>query len=473
MTLNSSGPISFGGSTTGQSINLELGVSATALASINSTSFRTLAGVASGQISLSNFYGKSNASYWMSKLDYPALSLSINISGSNIYWFSVDNGANTLGITTVIPVAGGSSIAMKNITQSTNNWGFPITDYKTNKAAMYSSNTGNAYSSFGAVNTYSNIGITAFNPSTGALVAQKNSQGTATPAGVLQHPTSNSFYVFCNFITGIYCCTIYPYAVKFDSTLSTINYVLQGNNYVSGLVRDATVSTDGTLWWTNNGSNQFGKITSTTATLYGLNYAQNGCCLNYLKTNTNYILYGFVDNNAHAGYAIIDVSTGTPTRNYQTSISSTGLNNQVISDSSGNIYLISFVSTSIGLYICKFNSSNVLQWARQFTVTGLSLAEYWLATDTNGTNLIITCNIGSSYYPIILNLPTDGSKTGSYSVGGNTLVYQTASITQITPTTYITITGGSTSVTSYSTTATATKSYTTTTRSQTITTVAI
>lgn len=60
MTLNASGPISLGGSTTGQSINLELGVSATALASINSSSFRTLAGVASGQISLSNFYGKSN-----------------------------------------------------------------------------------------------------------------------------------------------------------------------------------------------------------------------------------------------------------------------------------------------------------------------------------------------------------------------------------------------------------------------------
>lgn len=61
MTLNASGPLSFGGGTTGQSINLELGVSATATASINSTSFRTLAGVASGQISVSNFYGKSNS----------------------------------------------------------------------------------------------------------------------------------------------------------------------------------------------------------------------------------------------------------------------------------------------------------------------------------------------------------------------------------------------------------------------------
>ena len=65
MALNSSGPLSFGGATTGQSINLELGVSATATASINSTSFRTLAGVPSGQISVSNFYGKSNSIGWI------------------------------------------------------------------------------------------------------------------------------------------------------------------------------------------------------------------------------------------------------------------------------------------------------------------------------------------------------------------------------------------------------------------------
>ncbi len=64
MALNNSGPISFGGATVGQSINLELGVSATATASINSAAFRGLAGVPSGQISLSNFYGKSSNSYW-------------------------------------------------------------------------------------------------------------------------------------------------------------------------------------------------------------------------------------------------------------------------------------------------------------------------------------------------------------------------------------------------------------------------
>lgn len=61
MALNTSGPISLAGSTTGQSIAVELGVSATAQISLNCTNVRTLAGVASGAITMpTNFYGKSS-----------------------------------------------------------------------------------------------------------------------------------------------------------------------------------------------------------------------------------------------------------------------------------------------------------------------------------------------------------------------------------------------------------------------------
>lgn len=54
MTLPVSGAISF------NNINVELGVSGTTQASLGQSSYRTLAGVASGTISMSNFYGKSN-----------------------------------------------------------------------------------------------------------------------------------------------------------------------------------------------------------------------------------------------------------------------------------------------------------------------------------------------------------------------------------------------------------------------------
>lgn len=55
MTLPASGAISF------NNINVELGVSGTTQASLGQASYRTLAGVASGAISMSNFYGKANA----------------------------------------------------------------------------------------------------------------------------------------------------------------------------------------------------------------------------------------------------------------------------------------------------------------------------------------------------------------------------------------------------------------------------
>ena len=59
MTLNYSGPISVGGSVSGQSINLELGRSATASSNLNEAVLRSLAQVLSGTISMYNFYGKS------------------------------------------------------------------------------------------------------------------------------------------------------------------------------------------------------------------------------------------------------------------------------------------------------------------------------------------------------------------------------------------------------------------------------
>jgi hypothetical protein len=61
MALNPSGAISLAGPSAGQSIAVELGVSATATISLNDTNVRTLAQVPSGVIVMpTNFYGKSN-----------------------------------------------------------------------------------------------------------------------------------------------------------------------------------------------------------------------------------------------------------------------------------------------------------------------------------------------------------------------------------------------------------------------------
>lgn len=65
MVLNSSGEIGFGG-TSGKSINLELGLSATANTSLNDGRLRALSTKLSGQNALSNFYSKRAPQYWWS-----------------------------------------------------------------------------------------------------------------------------------------------------------------------------------------------------------------------------------------------------------------------------------------------------------------------------------------------------------------------------------------------------------------------
>lgn len=79
MTLPASGAISF------NNINVELGVAGTTQASLGQASYRTLAGVASGQISMSNFYGKSNEF---------AFTISSNQTNANLRTLAVNAGWN-------------------------------------------------------------------------------------------------------------------------------------------------------------------------------------------------------------------------------------------------------------------------------------------------------------------------------------------------------------------------------------------
>jgi hypothetical protein len=68
MTLAASGEMSIGGSTSTRSINLELSRAAGATSSLGETALRTLAGVSSGAISISNFYGKSSVTISLSSI---------------------------------------------------------------------------------------------------------------------------------------------------------------------------------------------------------------------------------------------------------------------------------------------------------------------------------------------------------------------------------------------------------------------
>ena len=117
MTLASSGEMSIGGTTANRSINVELGLAATANSSLNQTNFRALAGVTGDatQISMTNFYGKSAITISLASLSaiYGEINpggtayaeYSFNSNGSISYFTSNGNGTqgswatpNTVGI---------------------------------------------------------------------------------------------------------------------------------------------------------------------------------------------------------------------------------------------------------------------------------------------------------------------------------------------------------------------------------------
>lgn len=112
MALNGTGPISLGGSTVGQSVNLELGLSATAQISFNDTVVRNLTGTSSGTalIMPTNFYNKSSI------LDTQTVTVGVIAGANNVLqdrtrgYSSIDIYGSISDGTSNIPGYGGATI---------------------------------------------------------------------------------------------------------------------------------------------------------------------------------------------------------------------------------------------------------------------------------------------------------------------------------------------------------------------------
>ena len=453
MTLNSSGPISFGGSTTGQSINLELGVSATALASINSTSFRTLAGVASGQISLSNFYGKSNANNWIATSPfgsaYPTGTL---IRGSYVYVFS-RNSATALSYNSYaakLALDASSSPLTSVVCSTTYTYGLGNT-YSTKSAdtdGTYVYSTLTNYSN----DLSSNVGFTKFSivSSGSGFVARATVSTAFDVLNTIYNPSDGIVYTIGAFNTGAYCCARSP-AVYAQDTSGTFNWFGRLTAGSSPYMYDACVLSNSRVIGSDLNAYMY-KIYNSNAVFWSFNSVAKATSINRSKYNPLYTIIGGFNGNSYVTWGYFDLSTTSS----NTSTIASGAISLVASggpqstfgkvnatdDASGNVYLIAQLSAT-ALLITKFNSSNVVQWIRRITLgTNYSFYPNKLNIDCNGTNLVISFSI---YYSstltnntvFVFNLPADGSKTNTYTVtayaGSTTITYATDSTyTQIT-----------------------------------------
>ena len=116
MTLPGSGAISLG------QVNTELGRASNQAISMNDSAVRSLAGVASGAISMSSLWGKSNVSWSMAGGNYsdygqPTAYWSVTCNQDCVWTWSVQ------GVGTVSPSSGATSRSLSFSVNSPNNYG--------------------------------------------------------------------------------------------------------------------------------------------------------------------------------------------------------------------------------------------------------------------------------------------------------------------------------------------------------------
>lgn len=98
-------------------------------------------------------------------------------------------------------------------------------------------------------------------------------------------------------------------------------------------------------------------------------------------------------------------------------------------DSAGNVY-VGFNSGTLG-YLVKFNSSGTVQWQRYMAGSanpGTSNSGSVAVLNDNNIFVTFSASDGTAVNAYQMVVPTDGSKTGAYTVGGKTINYQPSSL---------------------------------------------
>jgi len=109
-------------------------------------------------------------------------------------------------------------------------------------------------------------------------------------------------------------------------------------------------------------------------------------------------------------------------------------------DSSNNVYVTAYgdISGSGGanydIFTAKYDSAGTLQWQRKLSTTA-SDQSYGIALDSSGSMY----NIGVTYVSgvavaLLTKFPSDGTLTGTYSLGGFTYTYAASTLTPATST---------------------------------------
>jgi hypothetical protein len=445
MALNSSGPISLGGATVGQSINLELGKSATALASINAADFRALAGIPSGTISIGSFYGKSNLVFFFTVFTGDS-------EGQNTRSVGVDSSGNIYSS----PCAN-----LRGIVNKIGPSGTPLSYSKL-------INTNTITSTLTLVNSAGEVFLGGENQ---IVVPRGSGAGKLTTAGAI------AWTIECSGGGGGTTTGGNAQKISVDSSgnvyyLHTV-YVSNGAAYYQVIAKH-NGSTGANIWYvqyfyqsqrnlgiTVDSSNNvyFGAAVSSVFYLIKLD-STGAIVLTRSTTNSEWfsagvyggqgvtcsafttagaIVCGLVQNG---GSRMVKFDTGFNVTWARQLVNPSGncvFNGSTSSDTNDNYYTCGYGDNGGYQYgiLVKYNSAGTLQWQRRIRSSGWpsdAISMQIGSVRPGNSNDIIY--VGFNYsgtagnrYSCVAGLPADGSKTGTYTVGGITFVYEALSFT--------------------------------------------
>jgi hypothetical protein len=431
MPLVSSGEISIGGSTTNRSINLELGRAAGANSSLNETALRSLAGISSGTISLSNFYGKSSFTHTYFIRTYgnygngTELAAVARDSSTNVY-LAGSAGSESAGAYIVKADANGTVQWQRSLGAYTVTWG-------------------NGVGYDGSGNVY-----VAGQGGSDVLLVKYNSSGTLQWQRTLSGPYNDLAFKLAVSSAGNVYFSGTTEAAGANSNILTAKYDTNGNlqwqrtlsSASSESLWDATIDSSENVYICGAG---YGL---SPGTAFIAKYNSSGTLQwqrNFGSGNGWYFFSVAADasGNLYASSNVDTIVKYDTNGNLQWQRSLSGCNFGAIAvDSSGNSYTAALSEVTEGstlyyvLVFAKIDTSGTLQWQRYLRDNQpYYITASWLAADmsvdSSSNMYCVALSYDSNYSSqgLFIKLRGDGSVTGTYGI----YTYAVANKTYSTP----------------------------------------
>ena len=374
----------------------------------------------SGTISIQNFYGTSNVVYWVNRVNSGVNSTIVNISletngnfnvttgdraalrytsdGATLSWATTMfsggsglSGAETVGGVTIAAQPGGtqSNLVGLNSSGSAYAWQYVVTctnggfGANISSVSAYSSGTlaGVSGQATGVAGSDVRIAVAALTPSSGSInsnVAYVISGGNPDCSATAIAQNNSSGFIITGFVKSD-TQTRKPFIASLNSSLGVSwARLISGPEFVVG-----------------NGNPSTRCIVASSGNIY--------------------MFYNYFDSGFNQRALISKYNSGGT---HQWSLDCNRLASELALDSSENIYVTFCNPDSSQATALKINSSGTVQWQRRITnAAGMSRA---IGIGSSGAVYFTAQNTGAVF---VFKAPNDGSKTGSYTVGGQTLDY--------------------------------------------------